>query len=61
MKEKEFEDIPKKKSIVFKTSFESDDSEDDIAFISHKFIDFLIERRVQKKDKRKSRKRRLSK
>ena len=56
MKEKEIKDVPIRKSLAFKASFESDDLEDDIALISHKFKDFLKERRIQKKDKKKKRK-----
>ena len=55
MKEKKFENILKKKSIAFKASFKSDDSEDDLALISHKFKDFLNKKRVQKKDKKNKR------
>ena len=50
MKDKELEDVPKEKCMAFEASFESDDSEDDLALISHKLKDFLKEIRVQKKD-----------
>ena len=48
MKEKEIENVPIKKSMAFKASLESDDSEDDIALIFHKFKDFLKERRIKR-------------
>ena len=50
MKEKELEDAPKKKSIAFKASIESDDSdvEKDLALIIYKLKKFLKEGRFQK-------------
>ena len=57
IKEKELEDIPKKRSTALNASIESDDSdEEDLALITHKFKDFLKERRIQKKDKKNKRK-----
>ena len=66
MKEKELDDVPKKNSMAFKASIESNDSdvEDDLALISHKFKKFLKEGRSQKKwhrssNKKNKRKKRL--
>ena len=58
MKEKEFEDIPKKKSIGFKASIKSNDldEEESLALVTHKFKKFLKEERFQKKDKKNKRK-----
>ena len=51
------EKVPESKSIAFNASIESDDSDDeDFAFITNKFKLFLKKERIQKKDKRKTKK-----
>ena len=57
MIEKEIEKVPEKNSIAFNVSNESDDSsEDEYAFITNKFKSFLKKERIQKKNKRKTKK-----
>ena len=54
---KEVEKVPEKKSIALNASNESDDSgEENFAFITHKFKSFLKKEKIQKKDKRKTKK-----
>ena len=57
MIEKEIEKVLERKNITFNASIESDDSDDeDFAFITNKFKLFLKKERIQKKDKRKTKK-----